>query len=157
MKNKKILILSMFFYVTLIVTIGYISHSSLAIYKDSGTGALKTDTAVWNVSAISSNTTIDLTAGSTTTYSFTVNNESDVAVIYSIEISNLPTGIQVKLDNGDYISESSNKIIIQAAGELGYSGTTQKTHTLTFNTPLSSDEVNNQPVNIDVIFSQKIN
>lgn len=157
MSNKKILILSVFFCFALIITIGYISYSSLAIYKNSGTGNAGTVTAVWDVSASSTSSTIDLVAGSTTTYTFTVNNDSDVPVTYSIEISNLPTGIQAKLDTRNYIHESNNKIVISPAGELGYTGTTQRTHTLTFNTPLSSSEVSNQPISINVIFSQKIN
>lgn len=131
--------------------------SSISRYKNSDFGDAQVETALWSVSAISSNSTINLVAGSTTTYTFTVNNDSDVAVIYSIEISNLPPGIQAKLDSGNYQSASNNKIVISPAGELGYSGTTQRTHTITFNTPLSASEISSRQININVTFSQKIN
>ena len=158
MSNKKILILSVFFCFALIITIGYISYSSLAIYKNSGTGDAEAVTAAWSVSATSNDTTIDLIAGTqVATYSLTVNNDSYVNVIYSIQLSNLPSNIQVKLDTGSYVTESNNSITFSNVGELQYSGTTQRTHTLTFSTPLSSSEITNQSININVIFAQKIN
>ena len=109
---------------------------SISRYHNSKYGNGQTPVALWNVSTTSSDSTINLVAGSTTTYTFTVKNYSDVAVVYSIEINNLPIGIQVRLDLGDYLSVSNNKIVISPAGELEFSGTTQRTHTLTFNTPL---------------------
>ena len=131
--------------------------NSTSRYQNSKNGNSQTPIALWNVSATSNDSTINLVAGSTTTYSFIVNNDSDVAVVYSIEISNLPTGIQAKLDTGSYIPEANNKIVISPAGELGFTGTTQRTHTLTFNTPLSTNEISNQAISIEVIFAQKIN
>jgi len=131
--------------------------NSTSRYQNSKNGNGQTPVALWNVSATSNDSAINLVAGSTTTYTFTVNNDSDVSVVYSIEISNLPTGVQAKLDSGSYQSPTSNKIVISPAGELGYSGTTQRTHTLTFNTPLSTSEVSNQSVSIEVTFAQKIN
>lgn len=131
--------------------------NSTSRYQNSKNGNGQTPVALWSVSAISSDSNINLVAGSTTTYTFTVNNDSDVAVVYSIEISNLPSGIQAKLDSGSYLPESNNKITISSAGELGYSGTTQRTHTLTFNTPLSASEISNRPVSIVITFAQKIN
>ena len=130
--------------------------NSTSRYQKSKIGNWQTPVALWSVSTSSNDDNINLIAGSTTTYTFTVNNDSDVSVTYSIEISNLPAGVQAKLDDGSYIPVSNNKIVISPAGELGFSGTTQKTHTLTFNTPLSTNEVSDQPVDIEVTFAQKI-
>lgn len=155
LKNVKttvlISILILFVYVaTLLIP------NSVSRYQKGKNGNSQIPIASWSVSAISSDSTINLIAGSTTTYTFTVNNSSDVSVEYSIEITNIPTGLRAKLDSGSYVSESNNKIVISNAGELGYSGTTQRTHTLTFNTPLSSSEVSNRQIGINVIFKQKI-
>ena len=130
--------------------------NSTSRYQNSQHGNGQASVALWSVSATSNDSRIDLVAGSLTTYTFTVNNDSDVMVVYSIEINNLPAGIQAKLDSGSYLSTTNNKIVFSPAGELGYSGTTQRTHTLTFNTPLSTNEISNQPVSIEVTFAQKI-
>ena len=155
LKNSRTSILVSILMLLVFIAILLIPNST-SRYQNSKNGNGQTP-ALWNVSATSNDSAINLVAGSTTTYTFTVNNDSDVSVVYSIEISNLPTGVQAKLDLGSYQPPTSNKIVISPAGELGYSGTTQRTHTLTFNTPLSTSEVSNQSVSIEVTFAQKIN
>ena len=155
LKNYKTTILvSILMLLVFIVTL--LVPKSVSRYQNSKYGNGQIPVASWNVSATSSNSNINIVAGSTTSYTFTVNNSSDVSVEYSIEITNIPTGLRAKLDSGSYVSESNDKIVISNAGELGYSGTTQRTHTLTFNTPLSSSEVSNRQIGINVIFKQKI-
>lgn len=156
LKNYKTTILvSILMLLVFIVTL--LVPKSVSRYQNSKYGNGQTPVASWNVSATSSNSNINIIVGSTTSYTFTVNNASDVVAIYSIEVSNLPTGIQAKLDTGSYITESSNKIIFSQAGELGFTGTTQRTHTITFNAPLSLAEVSNRSISINVKFQQKIN
>ena len=142
--------------IVLLVTVIILTYYSYARYTSAATGSAKIYGATWSVSSTSNDSSLSLVAGTTTaTYTLTVNNASEVIVKYSIKLSNLPNDIEVKLDNGSYITPVNNEITFSNVGELGYSGTTTRNHTLTINSTQSTNEISNQNIGIDVIFEQK--
>lgn len=147
--KKKVLVI-----IVLIVFVSIISYT-FAMYRGKNSGTATIRGASWSVSTSGDNS-LNLTAGSTANYTLTVTNNSEVDVVYDIELTNLPSGIKVKLDSGSYIAESNNKITISNAGTLLY-GDSPKNHILTFTTDLESGVVSNQSVGINVKFKQKLN
>ena len=143
--------------ILLVIVVATISHHTYAMYRSKSTGTATISTATFSVEAISNTTSINVTAGSTeAAYALTVKNNSEVNVTYTIQITNLPSGMKVKLDSGSYVTESSGTITFSNVGDLMVGGTTTKNHTLTFTTPLSSSAVSAQQANINVEFKQKL-
>ena len=147
--KKKILVI-----VVLLVFISIISYT-LAIYRGRNSGTATIRGANWSVST-SGNNSLNLTAGSTANYTLTVTNDSEVDVLYSIELSNLPSGVSVKLDNGSFVQESNNKVTFSNVGTLLY-GASPRNHTLTFSTEIDASTVSNRTIGINVTFKQSLN
>ena len=130
--------------------------SSFGLYKRSSTSTNAFDAANWSVSlnqtGISGNVLV--TEGDTngSTYTLNVVSNSEVDVTYDIIISNIPSGVQVKLGNGSFAPQSST-VTFSNAGTISY-GDGPNTHTLTFKANNGATIVNNQQVNIDVDFKQ---
>jgi len=155
---KKRVISSLVFIVAM-AFIFYAIHT-FAILRQSaqGTGSIKA--ATWSVTRSQSQEgdSIDVTPGvDTDTYTLTVQSASEVDVVYKIIISNLPTGVEVDLDNTGFQSPSAGTLTIQNANTvINYNdGVKTKTHTLTFRaldgtTPIS------QEIDIDVEFKQNM-
>lgn len=150
MKKKIIIIL-------LIVGINSSVLFTHALYRNTVTGNGTLSAASWSVSSTGGSSSIVLTTGSTQTYTLSVSSNSQVDVGYSIELTNVPNGVQVKLDSGSYVTASNNKVTFNNAGNLLYGGTTSRTHTLTFTSPISQAEVSNQNVSVNVNFVQLLN
>ena len=134
---------------------------TFAIFRKFGSGTGSFNAATWNVtrSQSQSGDSIDISPGSTTDdYILTVQSSSEVDVVYSIIISNLPSGVEVDLDNsGNYRTPSSGTITINQAGTINYNDSVKtKTHTLTFRATSGASTVSNQSINIDVQFKQVI-
>ena len=134
---------------------------TFAIFRKFGSGTGSFNAATWNVSRSQSQSgdSIDISPGSTTDdYILTVQSSSEVDVVYSIIISNLPSGVEVDLDNsGNYRTPSSGTITINQAGTINYNDSVKtKTHTLTFRATSGASAVSNQSINIDVQFKQVI-
>lgn len=127
-----------------------------ALFRQSVTGTGTLSAATWSVSSTGGSDSISLTAGSTQTYTLTVNSNSEVDVDYSIELTNIPNGVQVKLDSGSYVTAVNNTVTFDNAGELLYGISTTRNHTLTFTSPLDQTEVSNQNVSVNVNFVQKL-
>lgn len=147
----------------LIIALLVISYSvnTFAIFRKIGSGTGTLNTATWSVtrSQSQSGDSIDLTAGTTTDdYILTVQSNSEVDVVYSIIISNLPSGVEVDLDNsGTYLTPTSGTITINNAGTIDYNDSVKtKTHTLTFRATSGATTVSDQSINIDVQFKQDI-
>ncbi len=146
----------------IVLTIFLVSSYSYAIYTGNGEISGNIISADWNVTL--NQTGIDnhlsvLANEGTTTYDLRIVSNSSVDVVYSIVISNLPTGVSVKLDNNaNYIEQSaSHEIIIPNAGTINYTGSrVTKTHTLTFKAATGATIVEDQQINIDVIARQNI-
>ena len=152
MKNKILIVL-----ITLFLTLFLIS-GTYALFKSGGGANANISAATWSVSVIGNNNDVNVTTGTEGQgYELTVKNDSEVSVVYTITITNLPTGVSVKLDDKAAIEEDNHTVTIDNAGELLISGPRQKVHTLLFSAPLDTEEVTNQTVNISVDFKQKVN
>ena len=109
-----------------------------ARYIAGATGNATASVARFSVSCSSpdANTTKTLEIGSseTVTYSFTVTNNSDVSIQYTIEIDGLPQGVTVTGNSGTFTLKH---------------GASQN-HTLTFQATDSATEVNKQEISIQI-------
>ncbi len=130
--------------------------SSLGIYKRASSSSKIVDAALWDVALNQTgvNGNVQVTKGDANgnTYTLNVISNSEVDVTYDIIISNIPSGVQVKLDNRSFEQESST-VTITNAGIISY-GAGSNTHTLTFKANNNATLVNNHTVNIDVDFKQ---
>jgi hypothetical protein len=130
--------------------------SSLGIYKRTSTGTKTIDIADWSVALDQTgvNGSVQVTEGDAngSTYTLNVVSNSEVDVIYDIKISNIPSGVQVKLGNGTYQPQNST-VTFTNAGTILY-GAGPNTHTITFKANSGATIVNNQTINIDVDFKQ---
>ena len=133
---------------------------SKAIYKSliSSNGTLTT--AVWDVSLNQTgvNNNISLVAGGNTQeYTLNVRSNSEVDAIYSIEVGNVPSGVEIKLYNGNFVSPTNNKITFTNAGTILYSSNNKEnTHTLTFRSSSQASAVSNRELTVDVIIEQEL-
>ena len=144
-----------------LLTIAFCAVQTFAILRKSKSGSGSLDTATWSVtrSVSQSGDSIDITKGSTTdNYILTVQSASEVDVIYSIIISNLPTGVEVDLDNsGNYRIPDNGTVIISPAGTINYNDSIKtKNHTLTFRATNAATPVTDQEIDIDVEFKQDV-
>ena len=144
-----------------LLTIVFCAVQTFAILRKSSSGSGSLDTATWSVtrSVSQSGDSIDITKGSTTdNYILTVQSASEVDVIYSIIISNLPTGVEVDLDNsGNYRIPDNGTVIISPAGTINYNDSIKtKNHTLTFRATNAATPVTDQEIDIDVEFKQDV-
>ena len=88
-------------------------------------------------------------------YTLNVTSTSDVDVQYTIVVRNIPSGVEVKLDNGSFQTPSNNVVTFNNAGSIYYSDVSkEKTHILTFKANNGATVVNNQTVTVDVDFKQ---
>ena len=116
--------------------------------------------AKWNVSTnVTDNTNNNLSIiseNSKPSYIVKVNSTSEVATSYSIILSNVPTGLEVKIDNNDYQKPDHNTITFNDVGTFAANDeTTTHNHILTFNDPLTTNNIGDSVINIDVLFEQK--
>lgn len=111
------------------------------------------------------NDTLNITSGEVSQggvrqdYRLTVTNSSEVAVIYTIIVKDLPTGIKVGIDDGTLQDQDANHQV-QFSNNSLYTMTASgsnrtKTHKLTFAAPLGTAEINNKGINVEVVFVQK--
>ena len=133
--------------------------STLGMYKNVAGSTKSLNTAEWDVSITPDvNSSLQVIPDSTNaTYTLIVSNDSEVDVVYDIVISNLPSGVEVKLDSEQNFRQqlSGNTIRISNAGSILYNGS-PVTHTLTFRAVTGATVVSNQSVTINVEFKQDI-
>lgn len=155
MHNNKILIIILTLFC--IISIPY----SLGLLKSNVNSSATLDTALWSVSVDSnSNRSLNLmpNAGAAQ-FTIVLTSNSEVDTEYSIIVSNIPSGVDVKLDNGNFESPASNSdtVTFSNVGTIIYDeGNNEKTHVLTFRANADAVIVSNQRVNIDVEFKQSI-
>lgn len=150
MKNK-LIITAILFLIAFSISLTY----STLRNKSKGNGII--DSASWSVSLAGSNDNIEITSGNAEqSYVITVDNSSEVDVLYSIKLTDLPNDVKVKLDNNSYMDVINNEIAFENIGTLLY-GSSPKNHTLTFAAPLDANEITNKDFNINVEFKQKLN
>lgn len=132
--------------------------STLGILKRRTISSSSVSTALWDVSITPDiNNSLQLTPnGSDGSYTLTVTNDSEVDVEYQIVVSNIPSGVQVKLDNG-YYQQQASTVTFDNAGTIDYDDNDgYATHTLYFRANSGATTVNNQSVTVDVIFKQNL-
>ena len=152
--NKKIIKIVL---LLLVVVLNSSILFTYSMFRSSKTGNGTINGATWSVSSVGNKNSITLIGGgSEETYTITVQNNSEVDLNYSILLTNIPNGVQVKLDNGNFITVSNNQITFSNVGTLLY-GAVSRNHTLTFKTSINSTEVSSQSVNVNVEFVQKLN
>lgn len=154
--KKKILLLSVFaiFVFTVIVT-------TFAIFRGSGSAAGSLHAATWSISrsqSASGDSLEVIPELASDVYNLTVTSNSEVDVVYTIIVSNLPTGVEVSLDNGTYQTPTSGTVrISNAQTVINYNDTVKtKNHTLTFRATSSAQVVSDQEIDVDVEFKQSI-
>ena len=132
----------------------FISFMSIgyARYKSTRTETINVSLASWDVSLNGGDNLTIITGNNGTSYDLTVRNNSEVNVSYSVYLTNIPTGVSVKLDNSEYVGENNHRIVFSNVGTLSVNGT--RVHTLNFKALLDSEEITNSSIGIDVEFKQ---
>ena len=154
---KKMILLSLAF----VMVIFAIVATTFAIFRGSSSGTGNIRAATWSVSRSQSQAGDSLQVIpelATDTYDLTVTSGSEVDVIYTIVIGNLPSGVEVSLDNGAYQGPTNGTIrITNAQTVINYDDAIKtKNHTLTFRAVSGATIVSNQEIDIDVEFRQKL-
>ncbi len=140
----------------------YFSMMTLAKYTSSSTGTGTASIAIWDVSVDTSdneNNTLNMVIGNTTqSYVLKITSTSETMASYSINLSNLPNEIKVKLDDDDYQIPNNNSITYENVGYINANEDEDSrtiTHTLTFQAPIDSNIIDSNEIDIDVIFKQE--
>ena len=155
MNKRKFMIIFLSFIILFTLTILFVYNNSFAIFKTGRSGSSLLGTAAWNVSAGASSNTLNLVAGGQAqSYTLTVTNNSEVDVTYSIQFTNLPTGMKVGLDGDQLVTEVNNTVTFASVGGLSYTSPKTRNHTVTFQAPQSSSETSNWQIHTSVTFKQ---
>ena len=113
--------------------------------------------AKWNVAISGADESVDLVAGgSSHVYALTVMNNSDIASDYKIELSNIPNGVWVGLDEGTLQEpDAEGKVLFTETG--GVLDTVEKVrhHSLRFSANAEAEAVMNSDVAVNVRFEQE--
>ena len=131
---------------------------SNAIFNSSANTSKSLTTAAWSVSlnqtGISNNVSI-VSGVDTQDFTLKVRSNSEVDAKYAIVIGNIPTGVEISLDGGNYETPSSGTITFTNAGTIFYSSNNKEnTHTLTFKSNTGTTPVSNRELTVDVIIEQ---
>lgn len=145
-----------------ILVIFFIIPMSYAIYRSYSTGGGNIATASWNVSLNQNNVNNNLTIipgenGTTASYTINITSNSEVDVIYSIVIENLPSGVSISLDDGSFVTANNNKVVFTDVGTILYSDANKnKSHVITIKANSNTQYVNNQEIDVNVIARQAL-
>ena len=155
MKKKTILSLAFIMIVLTLVA------TSFALLRSSSVANGSVRTATWSISRSQSQSgdSLDIIPGTSgDTYDLTVTSTSEVDITYRIIIRNLPSGVEVALDEGAYQPPTSGTVTISNAQTVINYNDENKTkhHTLTFRAASGTGTVNSQSINIDVEFKQTL-
>ena len=86
-------------------------------------------------------------------YNLSVTSKSEVAINYSIIIKNVPTGVQIQVDDKNPCSEIDHIVTITDLERLD-AGDNTRNHTLTILVPSGVEPFDTTELDIDVIFTQ---
>ena len=143
----------------IIITISY-SFGSSARYTSDMVGGSNTSVAKWNVdvSPVTQTSTFSAVAGNSTPIDYTVRvtSTSQVSSNYYIVVNNIPDGVKVSLDDGAEQTPTNNRLTFSNVGTFNIGdANTYRDHKITFSIPIESNAVNNNNIDIQVVFSQK--
>ncbi len=155
MKKKVIIYISTIIFTLLLL---YASNS-YALFKRKLNSTGRLNLASWNVhlNQTNSNNSLTIIEGvQTGTYTLSVTNDSQVDIRYSVIISNVPTGVEVSINNGTTFEPEQDHVVSFAdVGTILFSDSDRTNeHTLIFRATSTSSPVTAQTVNIDVIAKQ---
>ena len=156
-----------FLLIYLVLFTSYFSVITLSKYVGTTSGSTTTTIAKWEVSTDTTDNTSDtlnIVIGNDNTnpsYILKITSTSDVKAIYSIVLSNVPSNVQVKLENSStyptYQTPTDNTITFSDVGYINANANVSNrtiTHTLTFKVPIDTSTISANQINIDVIFNQ---
>ncbi len=130
------------------------------MYKSSRVGYGSGDLAEWNVTLEQNGIVNSLTiipGMRTDSYTLNVKSLSEVDIKYDVIISNLPSGVNVTIDNKNPDLTSANTLTFNNVGTILYNtNDNRNTHTLVFTATNNATFVNNQNVSINVIAKQML-
>jgi len=155
MKKKTLLIVML-----ILVVSFFVVNGALAIYRSTTTPTGSLALASWDVSLQQSGVSnyISIVPGdatSTADYTLNVRNLSEVDIIYSVIISDVPSGVSISFDNGAFVPETNNQVIFNEVGTIHYSDQNKtKTHTLTFKGDYTAAYATDEEVNVNVVARQ---
>lgn len=160
MKNKKFItkkFISLVFVYFVFLTL-YFSMITLSKYVKVSNGSGTKPIAKWQVSVDTQDNPsdiIDLISDNTPqNYILKVISESHVGVNYTVTLSNVPSELEVSIDNGTYQTPTNNQIqftgTMNATSQQAYN-----THTISFRAPIGSTIAATTTININVDFEQK--
>lgn len=148
----------LFLFVYLIFASLYFSVNTLAKYTGTVSGTGETQVAKWEVSATpNSNSPMNIIAGNNTaSYKITVTSTSEVGCGYSISLSNVPTGVIVKLDDKAPVTVGADKkVTFDSCGHFNANTPgVENEHTLVLEAGIDIPPVSNNAMNVDVSFVQ---
>lgn len=156
---KKLVIRKKTIIIIILAIITFSNSYLIAKYTSFFNGLASSNVAKWNVTYDTSDNisdTLNLVSGNgTKDYIIKVTSASEVAVNYSIILSNVPSEMEVKIDNEAYKTPVNNCIEFTNVGLFsGNNVNTTFTHTLTFNAPLESNIAATTNVGINIKFEQ---
>ena len=147
-----------FLFIHFILFTSYFTFNTVSKYVGEMNKTNQISVARFSVNATGNNSNISMIAGnggSSLTYTVTITSTSEVATDYSIILTNVPTGVKVKLDNGSYMSETNNEISFNNVGTfVPNDSNSTRTHTLTFMAEIGTATQSNSSIGLDVVFTQ---
>lgn len=160
MKNEKIKKkFTTFLLVYFILFTSYFSIVTLSKYVGTSNGNGNKSIAKWEVSidtSDNSSDTLNIIKGKTTqNYILKITSNSETKAAYSIELSDVPNGLEASIDGVNFKTSVNNKITFDNVGYIN-ANDQQKTITkiLNFRIPVGSEVLGENTVNINVVFKQ---
>ena len=151
---KKFILKNKFLLIVILLAVLVSIPNALSMYKSNARANFGISVARWSVSSQSDSDNISFISGNgVSSYNLTVTSTSDVSVKYSIELSDIPNGVLVKLDDGDYQTPVHGKVKFTDVSTL-LMNNDQNSHVLTFTAPVGVTA--NNDMSIDVIFEQNV-
>ena len=136
----------------------FIIPSTISMLKSSARATTELSLARWNVSLNQTGANDSLTIvreGLNDSYTLSLTSTAEVDIKYDIIIKNLPTGVEVSVDNGSFVQQVNNVVTLTNVGTVLYTDSNKtKTHTLHFRAVSGATIVRDQTVDIDVLVEQ---
>ena len=135
---------------------------SYAIFKNITNSSSQLVSAIWSVSLDQSeeDNYLSIIPGSNeanANYRVNITSESEVDVVYSIVVDDLPTGVSISLDGGAFVAATNNKVIFSDVGTIGYNAVNKTvSHILTFSASNVASFVDEEEINVNVIVRQSL-
>ena len=138
----------------------FVIKGSYALYRNIVNPSADIAAATWSVTLnqTGENNNLSVVAGdenSTASYTVNITSISQVDIIYSIVVEDIPEGIIVKLDDGEYQTPTNGQVIYTDVSTINYSDTNKtKSHILTFKANSNAAAALQEEININVIARQ---